>query len=104
MSREPSRRQRRESHIDRLIRKHTGADGEIDRAAVRADLAEIYRVEPDLMADAALGRQKRGRHPWLKPLDWVDVPGLFARAMQQDGWTWRSDVVWVKPSALPESV
>ena len=55
-------------------------------------------------ANAALGRQKRGRHPWLKPLDWVDVPGLFARAMQQDGWCWRSDVVWVKPSALPESV
>jgi DNA modification methylase len=55
-------------------------------------------------ASAQLGRQKRGRHPWLKPLDWVDVPGLFARAMQQDGWTWRSDVVWVKPSALPESV
>ena len=52
----------------------------------------------------ASGRQKRGRHPWLKPLDWVDVPGLFARAMQQDGWCWRSDVVWVKPSALPESV
>ena len=53
---------------------------------------------------AGNGRQKRGHHPWLKPLDWVDVPGLFARAMQQDGWTWRSDVVWVKPSALPESV
>jgi DNA modification methylase len=50
------------------------------------------------------GRQQRGRHPWLKPLDWVDVPGLFARAMQQDGWLWRSDVTWVKPSALPESV
>jgi DNA modification methylase len=57
-------------------------------------------------ANRQAGRQDRtGRgHPWLKPLDWVDVPGLFARAMQQDGWLWRSDVTWVKPSALPESV
>ena len=63
------------------------------------------RVSPKVTeANRQNGRQKRGRHPWLKPLDWVDVPGLFARAMQQDGWTWRSDVVWVKPSALPESV
>jgi DNA modification methylase len=59
-----------------------------------------------LEANRQAGRQDRtGRgHPWLKPLDWVDVPGLFAREMQQDGWIWRSDVTWVKPSALPESV
>lgn len=50
------------------------------------------------------GRKQRGQHPVYKPLDWVDVPGLFARAMQANGWLWRSDVVWVKPSALPESV
>ena len=55
-------------------------------------------------ASRQVGRQKRGRHPWLKALDWVDVPGLFAHAMQEAGWYWRSDVVWVKPSALPESV
>jgi len=63
------------------------------------------RVSPKVMeANKQNGRQKRGKHPWLKPLDWVDVPGLFARAMQERGWIWRSDVVWVKPSALPESV
>jgi DNA modification methylase len=55
-------------------------------------------------ANKANGRHAKPRHPWLKPLDWVDVPGLFARAMQADGWIWRSDVTWVKPSALPESV
>lgn len=52
MSKQPSRRQRKEEAIDRLIRKHTASDGEIDRAAVRADLAALYRVEPDLLADA----------------------------------------------------
>jgi DNA modification methylase len=57
-------------------------------------------------ANRQTGRQARTKrgHPWLKPLDWVDVPGLFAHAMQRQGWIWRSDVVWVKPSALPESV
>lgn len=57
-----------------------------------------------VVANADLGRQMRGTHPWLKRLDYVDVPGLFARAMQEAGWLWRSEVVWVKPSALPESV
>ena len=55
-------------------------------------------------ANRQQGRWRKPAHPIYRGLDWVDVPGLFARAMQQDGWTWRSDVVWVKPSALPESV
>ena len=55
-------------------------------------------------ANRMLGRAKKGQHPVYKPLDWVDVPGLFARAMQAAGWLWRSDVTWVKPSALPESI
>src|SRR5262245_61434446 len=50
------------------------------------------------------GRNYRGGHPGLKARAWVDGPGLFARAMQADGWLWRSDVTWVKPSAVPESV
>jgi hypothetical protein len=36
-------------------------------------------------ANAENGRHAKGRHPWLKPLDWVDIPGLFARAMQEAG-------------------
>ena len=57
-------------------------------------------------ANRQLGRRERTRSGggWLKPLDWVDVPGLFARAMQADGWLWRADVTWVKGSPLPESV
>lgn len=64
-------------------------------AAISAKAVEANRLH---------GRQKRGRHPWLKELDWVDVPGLFANAMQRRGWIWRSDVTWAKPSSLPESV
>jgi DNA modification methylase len=57
-------------------------------------------------ANRHVGRRERtrSRDGWLKPLDYVDVPGLFARAMQADGWRWRADVTWVKGSPLPESV
>jgi DNA modification methylase len=33
----------------------------------------------------------------------LGVPWRFAFAMQQQGWTLRSDVIWHKPSAMPES-
>jgi DNA modification methylase len=42
--------------------------------------------------------------PWLKPLDWVDTPGLFAHAMQRAGWYWRADICLIKVNPLPESV
>jgi hypothetical protein len=42
------------------------------------------------------GRKEKGRHPVYKPLDYVDIPGLVARALQEDGWLWRSDMALVK--------
>jgi len=50
--------------------------------------------------------------PGYQPGDWVDTPGMFARAMQRDGWCWRSEIVWCKSmsfepdysgSCMPES-
>jgi DNA modification methylase len=55
-------------------------------------------------ANTGAGRQRRAKHPFLKPLDWVDTPGLFARAMQEAGWNWRSDITWIKDSPMPENV
>lgn len=40
----------------------------------------------------------------LKPKDLVGVPWRLAFALQDDGWFLRSDVVWNKPNAMPESV
>jgi DNA modification methylase len=40
----------------------------------------------------------------LKPKDLVGIPWRVAFALQADGWYLRSDVVWAKPNALPESV
>jgi site-specific DNA-methyltransferase (cytosine-N4-specific) len=40
----------------------------------------------------------------LKPKDLVGVPWRLAFALQADGWYLRSDIVWNKPNAIPESV
>ena len=40
----------------------------------------------------------------LKPKDLIGVPWRIARALQDDGWWLRSEVIWHKPNAHPESV
>jgi site-specific DNA-methyltransferase (cytosine-N4-specific) len=40
----------------------------------------------------------------LKPKDLVGVPWRVAFALQDDGWYLRSDIIWHKPNAQPESV
>ena len=40
----------------------------------------------------------------LKPKDLIGVPWRIAFALQEDGWYLRSDIVWHKPNAQPESV
>lgn len=40
----------------------------------------------------------------LKPKDLCGMPWRFALAMQDDGWYWRSTIVWAKKSCMPESV
>ncbi len=40
----------------------------------------------------------------LKPKDLLGIPWRLAFALQDDGWCLRTDVVWNKPNAMPESV
>lgn len=40
----------------------------------------------------------------LKPKDLLGIPWRLAFALQDDGWYLRSDIVWHKPNAMPESV
>jgi len=40
----------------------------------------------------------------LKPKDLVGIPWRVAFALQADGWWLRSDIVWSKPNAMPESI
>ena len=40
----------------------------------------------------------------LKPKDLLGIPWRLAFALQSDGWYLRSDIIWNKPNAMPESV
>ena len=40
----------------------------------------------------------------LKPKDLLGIPWRLALALQADGWYLRSDIIWSKPNAMPESV
>jgi site-specific DNA-methyltransferase (adenine-specific) len=40
----------------------------------------------------------------LKPKDLLGIPWRLAFELQRDGWYLRSDIVWNKPNAMPESV
>lgn len=40
----------------------------------------------------------------LKPKDMIGIPWRVAFALQADGWYLRSDIIWTKPNAMPESV
>lgn len=42
--------------------------------------------------------------PGLKSKDLVGVPWRVAFALQADGWWLRSEIIWHKPNAMPESV
>lgn len=44
------------------------------------------------------------RTPGLKPKDLCGIPWKVAFALQADGWWLRSDIIWSKPSPMPESV
>lgn len=46
----------------------------------------------------------RQRISSLKPKDLIGIPWRLAFALQADGWYLRSDIIWHKPNAMPESV
>ena len=40
----------------------------------------------------------------LKPKDLIGIPWMVAFALRSDGWYLRQDIIWHKPSTMPESV
>ena len=61
------------------------------RAPDRKNRARAMRVRPPTPAG-------------LKPKDLIGVPWRLAFALQEAGWWLRSEVIWSKPNAHPESV
>ncbi|MDR1573692.1 MAG: site-specific DNA-methyltransferase [Clostridiales Family XIII bacterium] len=62
-----------------------------------------YRV-PDKKNPARTMSFRPDTPEGLKPKDLLGVPWRLAFALQADGWYLRSDVIWSKPNAMPESV
>jgi DNA modification methylase len=62
--------------------------------------ARQIRAHPKVMAGA--GSLKRT--PGLKQKDLMGLPWRMAFALQDAGWYLRSDIIWHKPNAVPESV
>lgn len=48
--------------------------------------------------------QRPDNPPGLKDKDLIGIPWRLALALQDNGWFLRSDIVWHKPNAMPESV
>ncbi len=46
----------------------------------------------------------RGVGAGLKPKDLAMMPARIALALQADGWFLRSDIIWAKTAAMPESI
>lgn len=61
------------------------------RAPDKKNPARAMSVRPDTPAG-------------LKPKDLLGIPWRLAFALQDAGWYLRSDIIWEKPNAMPESV
>lgn len=62
-----------------------------------------YRA-PDKKNPARAMKIRPNTPDGLKPKDLIGIPWRLAFALQDDGWYLRSDIVWHKPNAMPESV
>jgi len=49
-------------------------------------------------------RANRTKPEICKPKDLIGIPWMLAFALRADGWYLRSEVIWHKPSVMPESV
>jgi DNA modification methylase len=58
----------------------------------------------DSRMNGEAGSVSRSLPPGLKPKDLVGIPWRVAFALQADGWWLRQDIIWHKPSCMPESV
>ncbi len=63
---------------------------------------EAMRTSGKPNAREPISVTKRGEG--LKPKDLVGIPWMLAFGLRADGWYLRSDIIWHKPTCMPESV
>lgn len=77
-----------------------GRSGGIGASSITSQRNQIAARAAWLKRGGATHRSGEG----LKPKDLVGIPWRVALALQADGWWLRSDIIWHKPSPMPESV
>lgn len=99
-----------EAHVDRMVvvfrevRRVLRVDGTLwlnygDSYATGTNDPDSFRR--DAAKCNPIGRK---RPPNLKPKNLVGMPWRIAFALQAEGWILRQDIIWHKPSPMPESV
>lgn len=61
-------------------------------------------IQGSLAAQSQSLKQKTKIVGELKPKDLVGIPWMLAFALRADGWYLRQDIIWHKPTSMPESV
>lgn len=67
-------------------------------------LSSLSSTDSQAAARSARAKLKSRVDAGVKPKDLVGIPWRVALALQADGWWLRSDIIWSKPNAMPESV
>lgn len=82
-----------------------------DDGVLWLNLGDSYNGSGGAGGDYGKGGIKEGQPKYpgrkiagLKPKDLIGIPWRVAFALQDDGWYLRSDIIWAKPNAMPESV
>jgi DNA modification methylase len=83
-----------------------------DDGTLWLNIGDSYNGSGGAGGDYGAGGLKEGqpRYPGrhlggdLKPKDLIGIPWMLAFALRADGWYLRSDIIWHKPNAMPESV
>lgn len=76
--------------------------GSMKRAAGYPDNAMNYKqgTNRETLGKATLVKQCTG----CKSKDLIGIPWMLAFSLRSDGWYLRQDIIWSKPSVMPESV
>ena len=65
----------------------------------------VGRTSPEACPEDGRAKRAREQKAWgIKPKDLIGIPWMAAFALRADGWYLRSDIIWNKPSCMPESV
>ena len=83
-----------------------GAGGDYNKNGIREGQPRWKQQRFTHHENSDKNRQPRNHpvHQVWKPKDLVPIPWLVALELQRQGWWLRSEIIWAKKSAMPESV